>query len=386
MTGYLTMNNNRKIGILTWTRYWNYGTLLQAYAIYTAVRERCADTYLIDYAPSSKSKLYNQIRYLNSLSLYFGKIRSTLYDKFIADQSSLVSKREKMRHFIESNTVMTGTAFTPEELKNVTAGFDTLICGSDQIWTPVSFHPEYYLSFAPDSVRKIAYAPSFGVNRISGGKKRMIARLLRRFDSLSVREEQGREIVRQLTGQDVFVAADPVLLLPREHWESVAVKPQMTRPYVFCYILESDKVYPIAEKYAGENGLNILMINESRIETGAVPDEIITDASPEEFVGLIMSAEYVVTDSYHGLLFSLLFHKPVRIIRRFSDSSGFSQNSRIDSILNIIGKPYGASGGLIDSYDDIIQPLGEFAESSRAWLTASLGEAMIKEKQEDIKS
>ena len=380
------MNNNRKIGILTWTRYWNYGTLLQAYAIYTAIRERCPDTYLIDYAPSSKFKLYNQIRYLNSPSLYLGKLRSTLYDKLIADKTSLATKREKMRHFIESNTVMTETAATPEELKNVTAGFDTLICGSDQIWTPVSFHPEYYLSFAPDSVRKIAYAPSFGVSRISGGKKKIIAKLLRRFDSLSVREEQGREIVRQLTGQDAFVAADPVLLLSREHWESVAVRPRMTEPYVFCYILQSEKVYPYAKEYAWKNGLAVSTINESRRETGAVPDKIITDTSPEEFVGLIQSAEMVVTDSYHGLLFSLLFHKQVRIIRRFSDSSGFSQNSRIDSILNIIGKPYATSGGLIDRYDDIIQPLGEFAESSREWLTASLGEAMIKEKQEDSKS
>ena len=380
------MNNNRKIGILTWTRYWNYGTLLQAYAIYTAIRERCPDTYLIDYAPSSKFKLYNQIRYLNSPSLYLGKLRSTLYDKLIADKTSLATKREKMRHFIESNTVMTETAATPEELKNVTAGFDTLICGSDQIWTPISFHPEYYLSFAPDSVRKIAYAPSFGVSRISGGKKKIIAKLLRRFDSLSVREEQGREIVRQLTGQDAFVAADPVLLLSREHWESVAVRPQMTEPYVFCYILQSEKVYPSAREYAQKNRLAVRAINESRRETGAAADEIIADASPEEFVGLIQSAEMVVTDSYHGLLFSLLFHKPVRIIRRFSDSSGFSQNSRIDSILNIIGKPYAASGGLIDRYDDIIQPLGEFAESSREWLTASLGEAMIKEKQEDSKS
>ena len=380
------MNNNRKIGILTWTRYWNYGTLLQAYAIYTAVRECCADTYLIDYAPSAKSKLYNQIRYLNSPLLYLGKIRSTLYDKLIADKSSLETKRKKMRCFIESNTVMTETASTPEELKNVTAGFDTLICGSDQIWTPVSFHPEYYLSFAPDSVRKIAYAPSFGVNRISGGKKKIIAKLLRRFESLSVREEQGREIVRQLTGQDAFVAADPVLLLSREHWESVAVRPRMTEPYVFCYILQSEKVYPYAKEYAQKNGLAVRAINESRKETGAAADEIIADDSPEEFVGLIQSAEMVVTDSYHGLLFSLLFHKPVRIIQRFSDSSGFSQNSRIDSILSIIGKPYAASGGLIDRYDDIIQPLGEFAESSREWLTASLGEAMIKEKQEDSKS
>ena len=380
------MNNNRKIGILTWTRYWNYGTLLQAYAIYTAVRECCADTYLIDYAPSAKSKLYNQIRYLNSPLLYLGKIRSTLYDKLIADKSSLETKRKKMRCFIESNTVMTETASTPEELKNVTAGFDTLICGSDQIWTPVSFHPEYYLSFAPDSVRKIAYAPSFGVNRISGGKKKIIAKLLRRFESLSVREEQGREIVRQLTGQDAFVAADPVLLLSREHWESVAVRPRMTEPYVFCYILQSEKVYPYAKEYAQKNGLAVRAINESRKETGAAADEIIADDSPEEFVGLIQSAEMVVTDSYHGLLFSLLFHKQVRIIRRFSDSSGFSQNSRIDSILNIIGKPYEVSGGLINSYDDIIQPLHEFVESSRAWLTASLSDSMIKEKQEDSKS
>ena len=177
-----------------------------------------------------------------------------------------------------------------------------------------------------------------------------------------------------------------MLLLSREHWESVAVRPQMTEPYVFCYILQSEKVYPYAKEYAWKNGQAVSTINESRRETGAVPDKIITDTSPEEFVGLIQSAEMVVTDSYHGLLFSLLFHKPVRIIRRFSDSSGFSQNSRIDSILNIIGKPYAASGGLIDRYDDIIQPLGEFAESSREWLTASLGEAMIKEKQEDSKS
>ena len=386
MMGYLTMNNNRKIGILTWTRYWNYGTLLQAYAIYTAVRQQCADTYLIDYSPSSKSKLYNQIRYLNSPSLYFGKIRNTLHDKLIAEKSLLASKREKMRHFIESNTVMTETAATPEELKNVTAVFDTLVCGSDQIWTPVSFHPEYYLSFAPDIVRKIAYAPSFGVERVAGSKTKMIAKLLGRFDCLSVREEQGREIVRQLTGQDAFVAADPVLLLSKEHWDNVAVKPQMTEPYIFCYILQSEKVYPSAKEYAQENGLAVRAINESRRETGASDDELIADASPEDFVGLIRSSEMVVTDSYHGLLFSLIFGKPVRIIRRFSDSSGFSQNSRIDSILNIIGKPYEVSGGLINSYDDIIQPLHEFVESSRAWLTASLSDSMIREKQADTQS
>ena len=366
------MNDKRKIGILTWTRYWNYGTLLQAYAIYTAVREHCADTYLIDYAPSSKSKLYNQIRCLNSPSLYFGKIRSTLYDRLIADQSSLASKRKKMRCFIESNTVMTGTASTPEELKNVTACFDTLICGSDQIWTPVSFHPEYYLSFAPDSVRKIAYAPSFGVNRVAGLKKKMIARLLRRFDSLSVREEQGREIVRQLTGQDAFVAADPVLLLPREHWESVAVKRQESKPYVFCYLLQSEKVYPLAKEYARQNGLAVLAVNESRKKTGASEDELIADASPEEFVGLIRSAEMVVTDSYHGLLFSLLFGKPVRIVRRFSDSSGLSQNSRIDSILGTIGQAYEKTGGLIQADAVARERLDQLINESGAWLTAAL--------------
>ncbi len=368
------MNDNRKIGILTWTRYWNYGTLLQAYAIYTAVREQGGDTCLIDYAPSSKTKLCNQIRYLNSPSLYFGKIRSTLYDRLIADRSLLASKREKMRHFIENRTAMTATASTPEELRTVTDGFDVLLCGSDQIWTPVSFNPSYYLNFAPDSVRKIAYAPSFGVNRITGAKKKRIATLISRFDFLSVREEQGRKIVRELTGKDAFVAADPVLLLPREHWESVAVKPQMTEPYVFCYILQSEKVYPLAKEYAQENGLTVRVINESRKETGASHEEMIADASPEEFVGLIRSSEAVVTDSYHGLLFSLLFHKPVKIVRRFSDRSVYSQNSRIDSILHIIGKEYAVTDGWINSDSSVQSSLDKFVKESGAWLASSLGD------------
>lgn len=368
------MNNNRKIGILTWTRYWNYGSLLQAYAIYTAVSEQGFDTCLIDYAPSSKAKLYNQIRYCNSPSLYFWKIRSGLYDRLVADQAALAAKHKKMRDFIEGRTKMTETASDPDGLKRVASRFDTLICGSDQIWTPVSFHPEYYLSFAADDVRKIAYAPSFGVERIAGAKKDMIAGLINRFDFLSVREEQGRRIIEELTGKNAFVAADPVFLLPKKHWERIAVKPKTTEPYVFYYILQSEKVYPLAEEYAHQKGIAVLGINESRKGIGASPEKMIADASPAEFIGMILSSELVVTDSYHGLLFSLIFNKPVRIVRRFSDSSSFSQNSRVDSILDVIGKPYAVTDGMIDSDSSVQKPLNTFAYTSSAWLTASLSD------------
>lgn len=363
---------NSKVGILTWTRYWNYGSLLQAYGLRAAIAGMGLEAYLIDYAPSAKTKLKNQIKYRNSPALYFSKIRSSVYDRFFADKAENELKRRRMREFIES-APMTEIAYNPDDLARVTEEFDTLICGSDQIWTPVSFNPEYYLSFAPSSKTKIAYAPSFGVRNIPKGKRQIISELIARFDSLSVREKRGAEIVRELAGKDVPVNADPVLLRDRTQWEKLAVRPQTEEPYVFCYILDRAEAFSLAKQH-GE-GCTVKCINESRKNVGADRSELVGTTSPEEFLGLILKAEKIYTDSYHGILFSLIFNKPVKVVRRFDDRSSASQNTRIDSIFEIIGKPYQSCDGEIaaEDYESINSAISLLRESSLSWLRSALG-------------
>jgi len=278
-----------------------------------------------------------------------------------------------MRVFLQCNANLSQEVRTPEALRALAADFDVIICGSDQIWTPVSFNPEYYLDFA-EGIRKIAYAPSFGVEFIPERKKEKTAQLLKAFDRISVRETHGARMVNELTGITPEVTADPVILLGSGSLEKYAAKPDISEKYVFCYMLERMKAFRAAQTCAAQLGIALRCINEST-EMPDAPDEImIEDAGPAELLGLIRHAEVVVTDSYHGLLLSVLFGRRVHIIRRFDDSRTDSQNSRIDSFLEIMGISYKECRGFIGERElgEINARLPEFRRHSLEWLNAAL--------------
>jgi hypothetical protein len=224
-----------------------------------------------------------------------------------------------------------------EELKSSNNMYDTFVCGSDQIWAPNLFHEWYYLSFVDGNGRKVAYAPSIGLPAIPEHLQSRMAHLVSSIQFLSIREKQGAEVIKQITGIDVPVVLDPTLLLNYTEWSSIAVEPEIRGDYILCYFL-------------GENAEHRRRINEYARRTGFktvvlpfVPNDHqwgdinIVSAGPRQFLGLVKNARIICTDSFHGTLFSVNYNKTFYTFMRFKKGDRLNQNSRIESILEIFG-------------------------------------------------
>lgn len=324
---------DKKIAIMTWLYNGNYGTLLQAYALHTFVKNAGYEVENINYRSSLKTKLKNWLVNRNSPALFVGKFK----EKFSKKDSVANEKRnENFSDFLKSNVKLTELASSPEELVKFGNSFDAFICGSDQIWSPYLMNPPYFLSFVPDNKPKIAYAPSFGVTSTSAKKEKMICDFVKRLDFVSVREKQGSDFLKRITGKDYTVMVDPTMLLERKDWEKCIGERIEKEKYIFCYMLTYNAKYVNAVKeYADKNKLKVILIkNDTGFEN--TDFTVVEDAGPQQWLNYIKYAENVFTDSFHGAIFSVIFHKELVLFKRFSDKSGTSQNSRIYTLTEML--------------------------------------------------
>ena len=210
--------------------------------------------------------------------------------------------------------------------------YDAYICGSDQIWNPTykSTGSAYFLQFAPE-YKRIAFAPSFGLSSLPDSLHAIYKEWLNGIPYLSVREEQGAKIIKELTGRDALVVPDPTLCLNREQWEEAEKKPEFAdgQPYVLTYFLgnETNKDRRFIEAYAKLAGVKIINLFDMR-----EPEYYATD--PAEFVWLIHHAKAMFTDSFHGTVFSIIFHTPFLVFDRI-ESGGTKMSSRIETLLKM---------------------------------------------------
>lgn len=225
-------------------------------------------------------------------------------------------------------TVTAGSGNEPE-----LAAFDAFVCGSDQVWNPnyPSTCGAFFLTFAPPE-KRIAFAPSFGVASLPEHLQPVYRRWLSEIPHLSVREEAGAALIRSLTGRDVPVLADPTLCVPRDVWEAVERKPAYPVPerYVLTYFLgnETRRYRRFIENYARQNGLAVINLLDWQ-----EPEHYLT--APDEFLWLIRNAAAVMTDSFHGTVFSLLYHTPFLVFDR-KEVGGTAMSSRLDTLLNAV--------------------------------------------------
>lgn len=324
---------DKKIAIMTWLYNGNYGTVLQAYALHTFVKNAGYDVENINYKSSLKTKLKNWIVNKNSPALFVGKFK----EKFSKTDSVANEKRnENFSDFLKSNIKRTELASSPDELLKFGNNYDAFICGSDQIWSPYLMNPPYFLSFVPDNKPKIAYAPSFGVTSTSAKKEKMICDFVKRFDYVSVREKQGSDFLKRITGRDYPVMVDPTMLLERKDWEKCIGDRIEKEKYIFCYMLTYNQKYVNAVKeYADKNKLKVILIKKD-IGFENTGFTIVEDAGPQQWLNYIKYAENVFTDSFHGAIFSIIYHKELVLFKRFSDKSGASQNSRIYTLTEML--------------------------------------------------
>jgi hypothetical protein len=215
-----------------------------------------------------------------------------------------------------------------EELRRDPPKAEAYICGSDQIWNcnlPNGHDPAFYLDFAPPAAMKISYAVSFAMDYIPENLKDELRRRIDKLDHISVREVDAINLLQDIGINRGIHVLDPVFLLDRSYWEKMA-KPVAKGRYILIYSFDNEKViFDAAKKIASIRNCPIYAVNSTRL--GGV-DKNFRYASPDEFLGLIREAEYVVTNSFHAIAFALIFNVEFLALGRTE-----KLNSRMISLL-----------------------------------------------------
>lgn len=340
----------KKVGIATCHRNHNYGSMLQAYATYITLKNEGYDCEFIEYI--KKYSVIEKIKFIpRLLNMYLMREKWRLFEKKLKIRKyPEIQKNDRIRQkaydrFVEEyyKDAISKPYVGYAALKEGSHNYDTVLAGSDQLWIPAGLPTNFYnLMFAGEGVRRVSYSTSFGVSKIPFYQVKRTKEYLRRIDHISVRENSGKKLVKDLIGKDIEVVLDPTLLLDAAGWEKVIPnKRVIEEPYIFCYFLGANPAHrKQAEIFSKAIGIKIIdmpHIDEFVECDLAFNAEHIYDIDSEQFVNLIRHAEYVLTDSFHCTVFSILNHKRFMTFDRYSDVLMASRNSRIATLCAIAG-------------------------------------------------
>lgn len=337
-----------KVAVITLPGNYNYGNRLQAYAVHSIYKRE-------GFSPESlvlrgESRFQSASRRIKGLT---GRLQE--------DDPEKLSSLNRIRAFQSFSRQM------PERTVNRTFEIDCseyvlFSCGSDQVWNPGMVSPGkgdgvlrdlyhkmvnperisrivewYYLGFCPRE-KRLALAPSLGLDSLEGERARVVERGVRNFDRLSVRESRGAELIKECSGRDAVVICDPTLVLFPMEWRAVAddrLTPE--KPYVFTYLLGGvgESASHVINEVTDCGRLPVIPLSDRQ-----KPEE--PDAGPAEFVSLIDSAVHVVTDSFHAAVFSSILQTPLTIVRREGGVGMFSRLESLAKTLGIERKIYGS--------------------------------------------
>lgn len=319
----------KKIGILTFHRSINYGAVLQAYALRYTIQKLGYNAEVIDYGEIGKNRLFYWST--NSIKAFIGSIINNFLRLF-GEKKRL----SKFKYFTEQFIGISSNHYSHKEdlIKDIRQ-YDYVITGSDQVWHPIICENDmtYFLDLPISSKQKIAYAPSFGVKRLTEEQEKKYGPLLNQIDHLSIREDAGQAILKSLLNIDVPIVADPTLLCDSSEWDKIAILPKTTKKYIFFFTVLGEPegakefVYELSQKY----NYDIIKIGDIRDLTN-FRYKSGRYAGPQEFLGLIKNAEFVVTNSFHGTAFSIIYRKNFFTFLNKND-----RNSRLESITHILG-------------------------------------------------
>ncbi len=221
--------------------------------------------------------------------------------------------------------------------------YSAVITGSDQLWSPAGLPTNFYnLMFVPDSIRKISIASSFGVKNIPWYQVSRTRNFLNRIEFISMRENRGSEIVKELTGREVPTILDPVFIFDEKEWaELIPINEEYNEPYIFAYFLGATPNHREAVKAVAKK-LGCKIVTLRHLDQYVEMDECFGDyapydVDPAKFLNLLRGAKYVCTDSFHGSVFSIIHHKPFVTFNRYDENSKHSKNSRIDTLCSNLG-------------------------------------------------
>jgi hypothetical protein len=336
-----------KIGIMTlWWSDDNYGQLLQCYALQKYLRDAGHDAYLIRYDPRTD---YIKTPVWKKVLKAFDPAKLINY---LSYKKRLISNRREMKDnprgfndFREKYIKQTDKIYySYDELVSDPPEADVYITGSDQVWNTFSLSFEqackklqaYFLNFGSHEIRRIAYAASFGKETVANDFIREISPLLERFDYISVREKSGLTICHQCGIENVDWVPDPTLLLSTDDYRLLYKNEQPVwpkKPYLFLYLLGNKTRFSFESVYqwAKEKNLEVIYVS-GNVQVDKYKKVY---ATIPQWISLIENAECIITNSFHGCVFSIIFHKrliPIMLTGKYVSE----MNTRVESLFKLL--------------------------------------------------
>ena len=335
-----------KVGILTILNVNNYGAELQCCALYRKLQQLGYDAEVINYLfgihpehvfDGEKRTVPIPLKQLIKVKLL--PVVQNMFCMFHQKNKRLRNKR--FDEFHAKYNHLTSTVYpSVKSLYEAKFNYDVLCIGSDQVWNYMkgySLEP-FFACFDKNNTKRITYASSIGLSSLSVEAEQVFKKELASFAYISVREQQASEILEKLLDRKIDVVLDPTLILNKQEWIEVAKYDMCPKEkYLLVYIVTikpCDYVLTLARHIAKQRNLKIVRICRDAYpeHSGSDVEEILT-AGPSDFVGLFSKAEFVVTNSFHGTVFSINFSKPFYSVIK----SHHSTNSRLTSILKKLG-------------------------------------------------
>lgn len=358
----------KKTAVITFHRALNYGAILQAYALKRTLEKLGCDAAIIDYRCPHIESVYRPFdtRHCKNLSSKGKKCLKSV---------GLARKRRRFDRFAHDYLNLTRPCKSREDLQKAVQGYDAVITGSDQVFNPdvTGCDRSYFLDFVSNGTSRIAYGASIGYAVFPQEHRDGFKELLERFNAISVREKSACDDIAALSGLSVGAVLDPTLLLSKQEWLDIAQTPKgLPERYVLVYMMEGCRyVIDHARKLARESGAKLVLINPTLKQQVSCKDFVrYTCASPQEFVGAFAKAQAVVTNSFHGAAFSLIFQKDF-----YAEASNREKSSRIVDLLCSPGLtdrllPDASCGSI--RWEKVDSVLRREREASALWLKNAL--------------
>lgn len=317
-----------KVGILTFHYAHNYGAVLQCYALQETLKDMGHTVDVIDYRPQYLITPYqrfnikwflrkNIIKTIKRIfqEIYLYRIRKNRYNNF----NQFITNQLHLSKRIENNIILNN--------------YDIYIIGSDQIWNKYitnGMDPIYWGEFRKSSTQKIiTYAASMEVSKINKEDQSKIKKLLENFNYISVREEALKQLLVKITEKKIEVVLDPTLIADPKIWNQIIAPIQKKRKYILLYQYAKNKnILRIANHIAKQINAEVLNINTDFLTKDSDNSISLYDVSPEEFLGYFKNASLIITPTFHGTAFSIIFNRPFYFVKLKN-----IENTRVNTLL-----------------------------------------------------
>ena len=372
---------NKDVGIITFHRAENYGASLQAYALLQTVsdllKNDLRNVEIIDYRAKSIEAPYKVFYFGNDGRVFYNLAKSV----FLMPQNLL--RRYRFSKYRKKYLCMS-QSISKEQMPEAFKKYGSIITGSDQVWNLAITKDDscaYLIEIKDTSLEKISYAASIGTDTCDSEYLRKIAMAINDYKSISVREKNARDMLSEYVASQIEICLDPVLLLGMNAWKrAFKGKVRVKKPYLLVYTINNDtNMVEYAKEIAQRENLLIVHVDKkNRFGRLGISRYC---SGPDSFVNLVSDSKYVITNSFHGLAFALIFHKEFCVF----PSKG--KNARIEGLIAMCGldcrKVINGSLAYVkedDDYSNIASALDDYRNQSINYLRSALGLGLLNDQ------